>query len=123
MLVKIKFKIGLLVFWTIFIFILMIMPLPENVATAAPDNTDKAVHFLLFGIFAYLLASVLLTSRKRLKLAMVNSFIFSLLYSLGCEIIQNFIPYRSMSILDFLAGAGGIAVALLIFYVCQPTKQ
>jgi VanZ family protein len=123
MLNKMMIKMILLIVWTVFVLLMIITPLPVGVANAAPDNSDKVVHFFLFGVFAYLLAEVLVDSRISLKSAVFGSFITSLFYSVGCEIIQKFIPSRTMSITDFLAGAVGAAVLLIIFYVSHYRKK
>jgi len=113
---KIK-KIYLLSFWAVFVFVLIAWPMKSydgNVITFY----DKIVHAFLFGIFAYLLFIFLEEKTKLVKYKIyLISFMSAVFYSAFGELIQNYVPGRTVSEYDFFAGVVGVCLALIIIYV------
>jgi VanZ family protein len=84
-----------------------------------PDDnySDKVVHFFLFGIFFSLLLFYLEEKKTCTNIKKyLYSFLLSCVYAGACELIQHFIPGRTASYYDFIAGVLGAFVFLLIIY-------
>jgi len=69
-------------------------------------NIDKVVHFLIFGVPAYLFAR--LTGRP----ALVGAIFVA--HGAASEFIQGFIPGRDPDVFDFTADAVGVLVAVTL---------
>lgn len=100
------------------------MPLPISGEPQKITFFDKGVHFVLFGVLAYLIILFGREFRKmNFKILAVFSFFFSFFYALAGEYLQTFIPSREASLLDLLAGALGIIAAIAYaFYRFRKTK-
>ena len=109
-------RLYLLICWTAVIFTLLTIPMPPH-NVYETTYLDKLVHAVLFGVFAYLIVFTL-TKIKNLnfKAILLISLVFSASYSLAGEYIQTFIPSRTASELDFLAGCAGIIIVLFFSY-------
>jgi len=103
--------------WTLFVLLLIIWPMAEG-AEVDSGNLDKAIHFFLFGVFAYLLAINIENKLSAVKITLI-AFIAGCLYSYLAEVIQLYIPGRYYSRFDLAAGIIGVCVFLAIFYVRQ----
>ena len=78
---------------------------------------DKVVHVIIFGILAFLSYFALIDRESfSAKKALVVSLVGSVLYAGFCEVVQSFIPGRTESLYDLLAGALGVVIALVIAY-------
>ena len=113
---KIK-KIYLLSSWTIFVFILIAWPMRDFDGTVITFY-DKFVHAILFGVFYYFLF-LFLKEKGTLSQSKIYllSFFSAVLYSLFSEFLQKYIPGRTVSEYDFIAGVAGIFLALIVTYV------
>lgn len=81
---------------------------------------DKVIHFLTYGIHAFLCLLVL--SEKILLLKLFHYFLalaFSISYGIFNEIYQYFIPEREFSFRDILANSLGIITFLVLVYIFQ----
>lgn len=75
-------------------------------------NGDKWGHFILFGIFNYLVTRVALTSlrhRAPKRVALTTSLILTLIIALE-EYSQRFFPSRTSDWWDLLASCAGVAI-------------
>ena len=106
----------ILIFWTLVIFMAVAWPLPENTIVSQISYSDKIVHVILFGLFASLLCGALI-KHNSVKHYYFVSWIGAAGYAAVAELIQVFIPGRTCSVYDFLAGSLGALVFLLVFYV------
>ncbi|MGB2782981.1 MAG: VanZ family protein [Atribacterota bacterium] len=85
---------------------------------------DKVIHFLTYGIHAFLCLAAL--SDKILLLKLFQYFLalaFSVLYGIFNEIYQYFIPEREFSFGDILANSLGIITFLVMVYIFQNKKR
>ena len=85
---------------------------------------DKVIHFLTYGIYAFLYLVAL--SDKILLLKLFHYFLalaLSVPYGLFNEICQNFIPEREFSFGDILANSLGIITFLALVYIFQNKKK
>ena len=84
---------------------------------------DKVIHFLTYGIYAFLCLVAL--SNKILLLKLFHYFLglaLSVSYGVFNEIYQNFIPEREFSLGDILANSLGIITFLILVYAFQNKK-
>ena len=85
---------------------------------------DKVIHFLTYGIHAFLCLAAL--SDKILLLKLFHYFlalVFSVSYGTFNEIYQYFIPEREFSFGDILANSLGIITFLILVYILQNKKK
>ncbi|MDA3839777.1 MAG: epoxyqueuosine reductase QueH [Patescibacteria group bacterium] len=102
--------------WGLLILILLTFPMKEF-ETHEITYYDKGVHFILFGIFAYLIFQYLLIDKnKEFLSALKYAFLFSSLYSFSLEIVQAYVPGRTVDEYDLLFGIAGAALAMLYAY-------
>ena len=91
------------------IFVLSVIPVPEGPSV---PYLDKAVHAVEYLLFAWLLVGALravqLTEREYGRLA----WMYATSYGLLIEVIQGFIPWRSMDLWDAAANALGAALGV-----------
>lgn len=95
----------LLILWLLVVLIFSIMPAPET--NVGPENLDKLIHFITYGITAILFFRFLSERWHRDKLISPVSIIASSFYGLLMEITQFFLPYRSFSLSDMLSNLLG----------------
>ena len=84
---------------------------------------DKVIHFLTYGIYAFLCLAAL--SDKLLLLKLFHYFLalaFSVSYGIFNEIYQYFIPDREFSFGDILANSLGVITFLILVYIFQNNK-
>jgi len=117
------FKFYILFCWTILIFKLLLTPVEQIPSILNFPFNDKLVHMFLFGVFIYLLMEVI-----EAYLA-INFVLLSLLglavtysYATMLEYVQNFIPGRTDSVYDSLAGGLGALIAVVIIYLLDYKK-
>jgi len=85
---------------------------------------DKVMHFLTYGIHAFLCLVAL--NDKILILKLFHYFLalaFSVSYGIFNEIYQYFIPEREFSFGDILANSLGVITCLILVYIFQNKKQ
>ncbi|MEA3398409.1 MAG: VanZ family protein [Patescibacteria group bacterium] len=113
---KLLARLFILFSWAVVIFIFIATPMPEN-AGIGISYFDKAIHVCLFGIFSYLIILVLACQNSyKLLPAIIFAFVISFLYAGFGEYLQTFIPGRSASNWDLLAGILGIIAAQFVVY-------
>jgi glycopeptide antibiotics resistance protein len=77
-------------------------------AIMSVPGTDKLVHFLYLGLIATLLV-------RRLRLGLVIAIGVGI--SVGIELGQYFIPWRSCEVMDAICGIAGTLVAVGLYQV------
>jgi VanZ family protein len=85
---------------------------------------DKVIHFLTYGIHAFLCLVTL--GDRILSLKSIQYFlalILSFSYGIFNEIYQYFIPEREFSFGDILANSLGIITFLILVYIFQIKKE
>ncbi len=103
----------LLLSWLFFVLMVSLIPVPET--DLETTGVDKIVHFLIYGITAILFL------RFFYEMATAHGFIGPLsilsafLYGLLIEVIQNFLPYRSFSVMDIIANLAGATVFVFLY--------
>jgi VanZ family protein len=108
-----SFKIIIVITWFWFVLVLISAPM-ESVPSGGITYEDKIFHFFLFGIMAALLTFSLAHYIQDKNLALALSFLGASAYSFMCEIAQIFVPGRTASADDLLAGIAGVIVFLYL---------
>jgi len=105
--------------WTLAVFAALSVPIGSEVATDSFAYTDKIVHLLLFGVFAWLVAAFIRDSRPEASARRTLSITVALglAYAGLGEVWQTYLEYRTTSEPDFLAGVAGVGLACLFIYV------
>lgn len=100
--------------WAFIILILIGTPM-EEYDGGVFTYYDKFAHAIIFGFFAFLLFKATYDkARRNIKSALRLSFFISLVYALLGELIQLYVPGRTESFWDFVAGLSGVSLVLLI---------
>jgi VanZ family protein len=106
--------------WTIFIFILLVVPgkmLPDENQMAIP-GLDKYIHVILFGSFVFLWGFYYAAKQKypvQSNRRFILILVIACLYGTGMEFVQKyFIPNRDFDIYDILADTLGAIIGFLI---------
>lgn len=76
-----------------------------------PWYWDKAAHFIGYAIMA-LLALISFNHRYKKSTILLSCITYSALI----EVVQYFVPYRSMSLNDLFANVLGFIAGLIVFY-------
>ncbi|MGD2279000.1 MAG: VanZ family protein [Candidatus Omnitrophota bacterium] len=101
--------------WALVILIFTVIP-GDSFPITAPGHLDKPVHFLVYAIFAVLLARGI--GRTPGLFTDLGSFLFILIlgggYGILMELVQWSIPGRQPSITDALANVAGIIVGIAL---------
>ncbi|MCK5211444.1 VanZ family protein [Candidatus Parcubacteria bacterium] len=111
----------LLINWLFFILIVTGFPTLPYDGTVISWH-DKIFHILLFGVLAYLILYSLAPHKIAIKTSILIACFFSALASVGVEIMQRYVPGRTVSEYDFLAGLIGIIIFVLFYYVRKEKK-
>jgi VanZ family protein len=116
-------RLSTLLAWATLIAIATLLPLPD-LAGAGPAWKDKAAHFLLFGGLAYFIIRYLSLFPAIKKWALVTAAVAaSSAYAVFIEYAQSYIPGRSASVYDFLAGVIGALTITLMLYFNHPSPS
>ena len=106
-----------LILWGAFIFVLLLLPMKES-PTHVQTYYDKMVHFVLFGVFAYLISKYLIVEKgKNFYQAVSYAFLFSSFYAFSLEFLQKYVPGRTVDNFDLLAGVSGAFFAGFFAYL------
>jgi epoxyqueuosine reductase len=101
--------------WSGFIFVLIGTPMERGIEIGV-SFFDKFVHFILFGVEAELIFLLM----GSLGMKKVRSFFYSFILALGfasfSEYYQSFVPGRTPSELDLMAGVIGMLFFLVVAY-------
>jgi len=118
---KIFFGI-LLIIYSIMIFIFSSRP--EVGIEQYFYGQDKVMHFVIYGIHAFLCLLTLGDKILSLKFTQyLLALILSVSYGIFNEIYQYFIPEREFSFGDMLANSLGIIALLTLVYIFQNKKR
>jgi len=86
-------------------------------------GTDKLVHLLLFGIYAYLFAHGLQKQSSYAflqKHALLASLLVGMVFAFFTEVMQaNVIPGRNGNAYDFLADVLGCLLGILVWHITR----
>lgn len=80
---------------------------------------DKLAHWMLFFIWTFTLDYLLLLSGMTFKLWNAKLFVIGCVFAAMTEVIQHFIPHRTMDLSDFVADALGVTLALLLISILK----
>jgi VanZ family protein len=109
---------GLVIVWAVLLFYLSGLPhlilIQKGIVNAV---AHIVAHFIMYYIFAFLLARAFVHDGMSLKKSMAVSFLIALLYAMGDEYHQLFIPGRYAEIQDVLVDGAGAALAVRVFYI------
>lgn len=110
-------KIFITAYWAFFIFYLLTYPFPPSQEYGVSYG-DKVVHFFIFGALAYLLFGILEMTGITLSLNLLLGLVLASGYGAVLEYYQQFIPGRTASFYDSLAGTlGALAAAAVVYYL------
>ena len=113
--IKLISRLLILLSWSAFVFILLLTPMPVSQGPG-PAGFDKVVHIFLFGVLSFLIIYIF-KNTSRILLVFMSAFLMASIYATVLEYLQVFVPGRSNSPLDLLAGLLGIILGELIAYV------
>jgi len=110
-------KLFIAVSWAGFIFMAIGIPLPPSHEEAGLTFYDKAIHIVLFAVFAYLLIWAL--KEKKYPRNKIYAIVFAagFLYASFAEYYQLFVPTRSADIADLSAGTAGVVLAIVFDFI------
>ncbi|MBC8499936.1 MAG: VanZ family protein [Candidatus Atribacteria bacterium] len=116
-----------IIFWTVLMVystvIFIFSSRPEVGVEQLFYGQDKVIHFLIYGIHAFLCLAALSDKILLLKLFhYLLALVFSVSYGIFNEIYQYFIPEREFSFGDILANSLGIITFLILAYIFQNKK-
>jgi VanZ family protein len=101
----------------IWLFVVLLISIIPTKGLPTENQTDKVVHFIIYGITALLFLKVL-----RLRTTLTKSIILSVglasFFGLAMELLQSVVPWREFSLLDELANIGG-AFSFSIIYALR----
>lgn len=101
--------------WTILLLTLLLAPLPSF--PGQPRNLDRAVHFLLFFVETVLLFAVQAGTAARPPRRLIRALTGAAMLAVGTEVVQGFLPYRSLQPSDLGMDFLGSLSASLPLYV------
>jgi VanZ family protein len=113
------------VFWAAFILLLTSIPgsdLP-HVGFMSFHASDKLVHCTMYGIFAWLATRSLVRAGRPLIQSVVLVMLGIALFGALDEWHQQFIPGRSMDVLDWLADLSGATIGTLLAAVAPRVRE
>ncbi|MDD5585159.1 MAG: VanZ family protein [Candidatus Omnitrophica bacterium] len=93
--------------YTLFIAVVSLLPLKQPARLDFP-HVDKAEHFALYALFAYIVVSTF--RLKKIKRPSLSGIAYIFCIGLALEAAQYFLVYRSFETTDILVNlAGGLA--------------
>lgn len=96
-------------FWCA-MFVATHIPMPQ--VEAAPQNTDKVVHLVMYAGFAFLLSLWLSVRKPWTRKTLVRVFVTAIVYAALDEILQMPLESRSADVWDFVMDLLGAAIGL-----------
>ncbi len=84
--------------------------------------SDKMLHFLVFGFFAWLLCYGYYKAGKE-PIPYAKVFLLSISYGILIETWQFFIPFRKFDFRDMVYDVLGIVVFVLLFWVMRRVRR
>ena len=98
-------KFWVRVFWMVAVSVVLLASLSPALAPPSVWDLDKVMHFSAFGALAAIVPFAAERTSRRLLLLVVLLGVGG-----GIEILQEFVPGRSASLLDFAADTAGLVV-------------
>lgn len=107
----------LAIVWSLLIVLLCFAPSREMPKVNIPF-ADKWVHFIIFGIFAFLWLSAIYRFKK---IHLLFVFIITCIFGWLVEVLQGQLSFlgRSQDNMDTLADAFGGLLGVISFYICH----
>ncbi len=78
--------------------------------TSISVGSDKAGHFIAYGVLMINVGLITLPKMKSFR----NGILFAVFYGVLMEVCQYFVPGRTFSFYDMLANAAGVGVGTII---------
>jgi VanZ family protein len=103
--------IGILIIYIALIFIGAIITVPGNIEIV--NGNDKVIHFFEFFVLAIILFKTL--QLYKFKHMYILGIILGIAFMIASELVQGFVPSRSISIYDFIADTSGFILGLGVF--------
>ena len=94
--------------------LVFLLPVPPSPLTES-NQFDKVVHFGIFLGFA-----LLFNFDRHLRVGW--TFLISVAFAAGIELVQWVLPYREGDWLDFIAGAAGAGLGVLLVLLIERNK-
>lgn len=131
---KIKFKLGLVLVWLIFIFVLsgrlgaktgsLSSSVITDLQTYAPNASQqvatyvvrKAAHIFMYSVLGILIANLLNSYKLSFKRVFGFGVLFAAVYACFDEVHQYFVGGRSSSPRDVLIDVAGAIIGICIYY-------
>ncbi len=104
-----KIPFAKFLFWLCVLAILVVSITPGT-ASKTISELDKIAHF-----FAFLFLSFLLWSAYKLPKPYITTVLLLGAFGLSIELLQQFVPNRVFSLLDFAADIAGVVVGLVLY--------
>ena len=103
-------------FWPVLLTLAITWESVEAVPSVGPAwlSLDKVAHFAVFGLLATTLARLEEASRWP-RLGALWAIVLAAVYGFGDELLQGFIPERSMEFADWVADTLGALVAVVVY--------
>src|SRR5690349_11411756 len=103
--------------WSIVVLVLTLLP-GEKLPEVPVFGIDKIVHFFIFGLLMILTAFGLYKISRQagsIENPILISFIYSTLFGIAIEVIQQYVPNRSFSVYDIIANVIGVGLGSAVF--------
>ena len=108
--------------WTLTVILLLVIPLGRDLPGSGIRYFDKIAHFGMFFVTGFLSVYAFGFLSKLLP-RLIFSMIFGAVLSLGTELGQSFISYRTASPFDLLADIVGLVFGLFAFALLYMWKE
>jgi VanZ family protein len=114
------------ILWGIFILVATLTP-GKSLPSSSLFKFDKLIHLFIFFGFTWLVLRgfyLRATNKNPLRgILYLLIALFTILFGILIEIIQNYIPDRSADINDVIANTSGVFLAQLLFYFTHRKAQ
>ena len=107
------------ILWSVVVLILTLLP-GEKLPDVPIFGIDKIVHFFIFGLLMILSAFGLYKISRQensIQSPVLISLLYSVLFGIMIEVIQQYVPNRSFSVYDIIANVIGVGLGYLTFNI------
>ncbi|HNP18151.1 MAG TPA: VanZ family protein [Fulvivirga sp.] len=104
------------ILWAILILVLTLTP-GASVPNYKLFSYDHLGHLAIFSILAFLMSSGIYAQKQQMSKSIQLSLLPAIIYGMVIEVIQEYIPGRSMEWLDLLANCSGSILGISLFYI------